>query len=620
MRRLLPAALCLLAVLAAAGEPVVPDAVYVPADAGIVDVRLKYGAKGDGVTDDTAAIQAAITDHLHSSGTIYLPAGTYVVGGTLDWVDKSGKPNAFLALMGAGRGRTVIRLKDACPGYGDPASPKAVVMTRSQRQGGQDGSNQAHANYLFDLTVDAGSGNPGAIGVDFMASNTGSMVRVDVRAPKDSGTIGVAMTRGFGPGLVRDVRVYGFDTGIKITGMIYSATLERIRLEGQRTVGLDTRENTVSVRRLVSVNRCVAVRQHGNAPLTGWLGLLDCSFTGGDAGTSAIENAAHLLVRDLAVAGYGQAISSGDAKAPGPAVAEWLSSAPTVSPLGGAPATLRLPVEESPDFFEADAKQWASPVAFGAITDDRFDDSEALQQAIDSGATTVYLPHGSYHLTAPVVVRGKVRRIVGYNARIVGKKPGCVLRVEDGAGPVIIDRIDFDDHAALVNAAQKSLVAYRYGTGRLVCEAAAQGWLLDDVCAGPVAIGKGQRLYGRQFNNEAVAQQSAERGMRAGTDNVGGLLWILGLKTEGGNTGVLTAAGGRTEILGAHIYACQQWGVPRLPAFAVEDGQLAVGGAMICHWVPANYDQVLQHGVGQERQAIAGGGHAAWALLTAGKP
>jgi hypothetical protein len=42
-----------------------------------------YGAKGDGVTDDTSAIQGAITD-LAAGGILYLPAGTYLVSSTLD--------------------------------------------------------------------------------------------------------------------------------------------------------------------------------------------------------------------------------------------------------------------------------------------------------------------------------------------------------------------------------------------------------------------------------------------------------------------------------------------------------------------------------------------------------
>ena len=45
---------------------------------GIVSV-LEFGARGDGVTDDTAAIQAA----LNTGRVVYLPAGTYLVSSTL---------------------------------------------------------------------------------------------------------------------------------------------------------------------------------------------------------------------------------------------------------------------------------------------------------------------------------------------------------------------------------------------------------------------------------------------------------------------------------------------------------------------------------------------------------
>jgi len=59
-----------------------------------------YGAVGDGITDDTAAIQAAIT--ANPGQVIYLPAGTYLVSSTIT-VSTSGTK-----LVGDGQGSTKI--------------------------------------------------------------------------------------------------------------------------------------------------------------------------------------------------------------------------------------------------------------------------------------------------------------------------------------------------------------------------------------------------------------------------------------------------------------------------------------------------------------------------------
>ena len=107
--------------------------VLYPTDAGILNVKTTYGAKGDGVTDDTAALRNAIRDFyakFNSTnvryGFLYFPDGTYLVSDTLDWKDSNGAWHGYLAFRGQSQSGTIIKLKDNAAGFGSPATPKAV--------------------------------------------------------------------------------------------------------------------------------------------------------------------------------------------------------------------------------------------------------------------------------------------------------------------------------------------------------------------------------------------------------------------------------------------------------------------------------------------------------------
>ena len=66
-----------------------------------------FGAVGDGVTDDTAAIQAAVNAvRAAGGGTIYFPTGTYLVSTTIDLYQGTA---VNLVVRGAGRTATTIR-------------------------------------------------------------------------------------------------------------------------------------------------------------------------------------------------------------------------------------------------------------------------------------------------------------------------------------------------------------------------------------------------------------------------------------------------------------------------------------------------------------------------------
>lgn len=66
-----------------------------------VDVRL-YGAKGDGNSDDTAAIKAALSAAASGARSVFFPAGTYIINESL-------APTADMALVGAGFRRSFLK-------------------------------------------------------------------------------------------------------------------------------------------------------------------------------------------------------------------------------------------------------------------------------------------------------------------------------------------------------------------------------------------------------------------------------------------------------------------------------------------------------------------------------
>ena len=89
--------------------------------------RPPYNAKGDGVSDDTAAIQRAINDQTGQGRILYFPAGTYLVSDTLTWPKKwEGRDNwGFTMLQGQAASKSVIKLKDGA--FTDPKAPRAIM-------------------------------------------------------------------------------------------------------------------------------------------------------------------------------------------------------------------------------------------------------------------------------------------------------------------------------------------------------------------------------------------------------------------------------------------------------------------------------------------------------------
>lgn len=524
---------------------------YLPKDANFVYVsKPPYNAVGDGRTDNTEAIRRAVSENLEKNRTLYFPKGIYMISGGIEWKNKAGIFWSRTSWRGNGRGKTVIKAFDNTPAFSNPDKPCAMIKTGSNNTTNGKGD-AAHDIYIYDMTIDCGRGNAGAIGVDYNASNNGAMYRVDIRSGDGSGAVGLSMTRDVGPALIYDVSVTGFDIGIK-TGGGFGLTMEKIKVEGQNDAGVQVSANCVGIRNLTSVNKVPALR---GGPYWSLAAVVDSNFSGVGAESPAIiPQGTRFFLRNIDVSGYSASIDvPGKMELPSGHIDEYVSHKGVKTLFETAPKSLDIKVPELPAIQESPEDEWVSVAEFGAKADDIFDAGEAVQKAIDSGATTVYFPQGGYSWADPVILRGKVRRVMGFNSQIRGK-----LIVRGTEGPVIIERF----RGLHVENAEPShpVVLVSHG-GPVSITPDAKGWFAFDVVAS-FKIGKGQFLYGRHINPES--------GSGPQITNDGGTVWILGFKSERFPVNFVGTCGSSTKVL-AGLMRCSQGVKPRNSPSAVND-------------------------------------------------
>ena len=148
--------------LHAALPPAIPA---LPPSSEWVNVH-SLGVKGDGTTDDTAALQQAIHEHR----VLYLPSGHYVVSNTLEL-----EPGTVLIALHPTL--TQIDLLDETPGFQGVGAPKPVILAPS---GG--------SNIVSGLGVFTGGINPRAVPVLWKAGEQSLIDDVRFLGGHGSGT------------------------------------------------------------------------------------------------------------------------------------------------------------------------------------------------------------------------------------------------------------------------------------------------------------------------------------------------------------------------------------------------------------------------------------------------
>ncbi|WP_309381573.1 glycosyl hydrolase family 28-related protein [Cerasicoccus frondis] len=505
--------------------------------------------------------------------TIYLPEGVYLVSDRILYthtnLTNSGNSelNAQIRLRGDGPDKSVIRLADRSKAFqGD--FPRAVVsVMRGER------TNVAMSNYVEDLAIDVGSGNPAAVGLDFYANNSGSVRNVAIRSSDGKGCYGLMLGHANYSGiLLKHIQIEGFHTGLHIESRTATMfmTGEDIAIANCE-LGVFTGRPSASLRN-IQVSDCQAGVVTDGAG--GLLVIVDSQFQGTPGGQAIELRDGHLYASNIRIRGFERDHQINELVLP-----------ELDLPKGVMP---RLPVEDTPATPASDSQCLVND--FGATGDGVADDSDAIQAALNSGAEEVHFGPGKYLLDSPVAIPPGVNRVAFHFADLVA---GPTLRTKRDQGAFIVQGeadtpLLFEDlfaweqwsgeHYTLEHASQRTLIISDVHTQTLpLYRNSVSGGkvFLDNVaCTAGVIPGSkhhdricmhftGQQVWARQINPERGEPMML---------NDGGYLWILGYKTEDDATAVHTINGGRTEVLGG-VLNC---GGRLHAAFLAEDSAMRI--------------------------------------------
>jgi hypothetical protein len=607
-----------------------PAAAYFHNNKGgsVLDItKPPFNAKGDGVTDDTAAFIKAYDfvlreqDKVGYAGTamllsgkmipneegyppdgpvktndssfiIYIPNGTYVVSDTIIYSMPDRTPSTkrgmffkrgelqevnsgkerliWIRFIGESREKTIIRLRDRSPGF-EAGKAKAVVSY------GKSGFNNRKAfNALRNLTIDTGRDNPGAVAVDFTGANKSQICNVTLRANDGHGHCGLLLKRPPVLGWNHDITIEGFDFGlISRCGHASAPVFEFLTLRHIHKAGIMLTEDQDDDGSGQAMLVMRMIRSESRAPAAilevegSHLIMLDSELIGEDIQQPAIKQSrGQLFLSNIQVTGYDPKVSLHGKLSPTGKIAQYVSSslpdqAPIETPLA------RMPVLEAPtQSWPQGLSEWATPEEFGAKSDGKTDDTTAIQAAFNSGKPYIFLSGSLYHTSAPIRVPASVRGVDGMFRR----NPELSFEVTE-ASPTPVRFADLLS-ADVKHSAKRPVVLDMCGSQYSNTEAAAGSVVYILNGSYPKASHNKAKIEVR-----AWAMNNESKGLPVSCDSA--KTWVLGLKVERGPT--LRASGGaQMEIYGATIGVS-----PGNPAIQVTDSNLIlVANSSAGRWSP----------------------------------
>ena len=439
----------------------------------VTDAQFAGGARGDGIHDDTAAIQAAIDyrrddDDLKltpglgkAPAVVYVPSGRYLVSDTLVlWF--------YTHLMGSHHCPPTFVLKPNSSGFGDSEQglkPVVVAMSGYNTStyqhdwwdepghigltGRGDNENRNYYNQIHHLCIEIGSGNFAATGILWGVAQQTSIRSVEIHAGSAAIGLDIGGTDGYsayikkeshpgrhthgGGGAIEDIAVYGGKIGMRVTCSQW--TMRALHLSGASVAGISLHDSTTTIQfvGLQVASTPVALQMQGYTQSTV---VLDSQFSNLSSGV-AIDTASlnkgdprELYVENVVVDESVHFIV--DRVLPAPLDKHKAFFQGRASPLPGQThgfvprsrlmRAMRQRPTFDPDIGMADP---ANVLDFGAIGDGVHDDTSAFAEAISTSAT-VFVPWGYYRVTDTIAFRA--------DTRIIGEGLAHVRLAENSSG------------------------------------------------------------------------------------------------------------------------------------------------------------------------------------------
>jgi len=399
-----------------------PKAVYL--------AKENFPVRGDGVADDTEALQAAINkvQETTGEGIVFVPSGRYRLTTTVYvW--------GGIRVIGFGPTRPVLVLGEKTPGYTDMAQEKQMVFFSGNRPGtrpagapvnpgavGRSGvPRDAGAGTFYsamsNVDIEIGDGNAGAVGVRGRYAQHSFLAHMNFRI--GSGLAGVHDTGN----VMEDVHFYGGDYGIwtQTPSPSWQFTAVDATFEGQRVAAIRERAAGLTLirPRFLNVPSAVMIEPGSHDEL--WIKNATMTNVTGPAIIISNEKNSQTQINMENVICDGVPVfakydeSGRQVAGPGRRYeVKTFSYGLSYSNMSASPETRQVfetsPLASLPSPFASDLPdlpardRWVNIRTLGAKGDGISDDTEVFRKAI-AEHRSIYIPSGYYVVTDTLTLR-----------------------------------------------------------------------------------------------------------------------------------------------------------------------------------------------------------------------